>query len=109
MDVILTPAGTVDKTITITSIATALVLGIIIHAIIDAIEKKQGGDGNEEEATHEPQSLITGAVAPNATFEVGVDVVKATEEKEREEEVVEELREEEKEIENAQSSDRDDK
>ena len=101
--------GTVTKTITITSIATALVLGIIVHAIIDAIEKKQGGDGNEEEATHEPQSLITGAVAPNATFEVGVDVVKATEEKEREEEVVEELREEEKEIENAQSSDRDDK
>lgn len=98
--------GTVTKTITITSIATALVLGIIVHAIISAIEKKQGGDGNEEEVKEEPQSLITGAVAPNATFEVGVDVVKAAEEKAREEEVVEELREEEKAIENAESSDK---
>mgnify|MGYP000616910173 CR=1 FL=1 len=98
--------GTVTKTITITSIATALVLGIIVHAIINAIEKKQGGDGNEEEVKEEPQSLITGAVAPNATFEVGVDVVKAAEEKEREEEVVEELREEEKAIETAESSDK---
>lgn len=106
IDVILKPAGTVDKTITITSIATALVLGIIVHAIINAIEKKQGGDGNEEEVKEEPQSLITGAVAPNATFEVGVDVVKAAEEKAREEEVVEELREEEKAIENAESSDK---
>ena len=98
--------GTVTKTITITSIATALVLGIIVHAIISAIEKKQGGDGNEEEVKEEPQSLITGAVAPNAIFEVGVDVVKAAEEKAREEEVVEELREEEKAIENAESSDK---
>ena len=106
VDVVLSPAGTVDKTITITSIATALVLGIIVHAIINAIEKKQGGDGNEEEVKEEPQSLITGAVAPNATFEVGVDVVKAAEEKAREEEVVEELREEEKAIEAAESSDK---
>lgn len=106
IDVILKPAGTVDKTITITSIATALVLGIIVHAIISAIEKKQGGDGNEEFAKEEPQSLITGAVAPNATFEVGVDVVKAAEEKEREEEVVEELREEEKAEEQSESSDK---
>lgn len=106
VDVILKPAGTVDKTITITSIATALVLGIIVHAIISAIEKKQGGDGNEEFAKEEPQSLITGAVAPNATFEVGVDVVKAAEEKEREEEVVEELREEEKAEEQSESSDK---
>lgn len=98
--------GTVTKTITITSIATALVLGIIVHAIINAIEKKQGGDGNEEEVKGEPHSLITGAVAPNATFEVGVDVVKAAEEKAREEEVVEELREEEKAIETAESSDK---
>lgn len=98
--------GTVTKTITITSIATALVLGIIVHAIISAIEKKQGGDGNEEFAKEEPQSLITGAVAPNATFEVGVDVVKAAEEKAREEEVVEELREEEKAIETVESSDK---
>ena len=106
IDVILKPAGTVDKTITITSIATALVLGIIVHAIISAIEKKQGGDGNEEVAKEEPQSLITGAVAPNATFDVGVDVVKAAEEKEREEEVVEELREEEKAEEQSESSDK---
>lgn len=106
IDVILKPAGTVDKTITITSIATALVLGIIVHAIISAIEKKQGGDGNEEFAKEETQSLITGAVAPNATFDVGVDVVKAAEEKEREEEVVEELREEEKAEEQSESFDK---
>lgn len=58
--------GTVTKTITITSIATALILGIIVHAIIQAIEKKQGGEEQEE-----PESLIAGAVAPNASFELG--------------------------------------
>ncbi len=94
--------GTVAKTITITSIATALVLGIMVHAIISAIEKKQDKDEQKEE----PQSLIAGAVAPNATFEVGVDVVKAAEEKQKEEEVVEELRQEEKADESLENSDK---
>ncbi len=62
--------GTVENTITITSIATALILGIVVHAIITAVEKKQGG---EEEASEEPESLIAGAVAPNATFELNAD------------------------------------
>ena len=62
--------GTVDKTITITSIATALILGIVVHAIITAIEKRQGVN-DEEQVKEEPQSLIAGAVAPNAKFDVG--------------------------------------
>lgn len=81
--------GTVSKTITITSIATALILGIIVHAIIQAIEKKQ----EDDEQSDEPESLIAGAVAPNANFEVGVNEI-AVEEKEREEAVLQEFRKE---------------
>lgn len=96
----LTDNGTVDKTITITSIATALILGIVVHAIISAIEKKQGGDGNEEEVKEEPQSLIAGAVAPKAKFDVGVDEVKEVEQEEKEEAVLEQFRKEENEAQN---------
>ena len=92
--------GTVDKTITITSIATALILGIVVHAIISAIEKKQGGDGNEEEVKEEPQSLIAGAVAPKAKFDVGVDEVKEVEQEEKEEAVLEQFRKEESDAQN---------
>ena len=80
--------GNVSKTITITSIATALILGIVVHAIIQAIEKKQGDD----EQNDEPESLIAGAVAPKANFEVGVNEIAIEEQKEREEAVVEEFR-----------------
>ena len=83
--------GNVSKTITITSIATALILGIVVHAIIQAIEKKQGDD----EQNDEPESLIAGAVAPKANFEVGVNEIAIEEQKEREEAVVEEFRKEE--------------
>ncbi len=83
--------GTVSKTITITSIATALILGIVVHAIIQAIEKKQGDDDQSDE----PESLIAGAVAPKANFEVGVNEIAIEEQKEREEAVVEEFRKEE--------------
>lgn len=96
----LTDNGTVDKTITITSIATALILGIVVHAIISAIEKKQGGDGNEEEVKEEPQSLIAGAVAPKAKFDVGVDEVKEVEQEEKEEAMLQEFRKEESEAQN---------
>lgn len=82
--------GTVSKTITITSIATALILGIIVHAIIQAIEKKQ----EDDEQSDEPESLIAGAVAPNANFEVGVNEIAVEEEKEREEAVLQEFRKE---------------
>lgn len=94
----LTDNGTVDKTITITSIATALILGIVVHAIISAIEKKQGKD--EEEVKEEPQSLIAGAVAPKAKFDVGVDEVKEVEQEEKEEAMLEEFRKEESEAQN---------
>ena len=63
--------GEVSKVITITSIATALILGICTYAITNALEKKQGG--KEEDA---PESLVVGAVAPDATYEVGKSVVK---------------------------------
>ncbi len=90
--------GTVDKTITITSIATALILGIVVHAIISAIEKKQGKD--EDEVKEEPQSLIAGAVAPKAKFDVGVDEVKEVEQEEKEEAMLQEFRKEESEAQN---------
>ena len=91
VDVVLTPAGTVEKTITITSIATALILGIVVHAIVQAIEKKQGDDNQSDE----PESLIAGAIAPKANFEVGVNEIAIEKQKEREEAVVEEFRKEE--------------
>ena len=80
--------GLVDKTITITSIATALILGICTYAIINALEKKEGGKDEKDE----PESLIVGAVAPDANFEVGKSVVKeeAVEEAPAEEAVAEE-------------------
>ena len=76
--------GLVDKAITITSIATALILGICTYAITNALEKR---DGREEDG--EPESLIAGAVAPEATYEVGKSVVKEEEEAPAEEEVFE--------------------
>ena len=66
-----TTEGLVDKAITVTSIATALILGICTDAILTALEKKQG---REEDG--EPESLVVGAVAPDATYEVGKSVVK---------------------------------
>lgn len=76
--------GLVDKAITITSIATALILGICTYAITNALEKREG---REEDG--EPESLIAGAVAPEATYEVGKSVVKEEEEAPAEEEVFE--------------------
>ena len=68
--------GLVDKTIKITSIATALILGICTYAITNALEKREGKEDGE------PESLVVGAVAPDATYEVGKSVVheEATEE-----------------------------
>lgn len=71
VEIVESPAGTVDKVITITSIATALLLGIFIYAILNALEKKQG---REDDGA--PESLVAGAVAPDANFEVGKSVVK---------------------------------
>ena len=48
----------------------------------------------------EPQSLIAGAVAPKAKFDVGVDEVKEVEQEEKEEAMLEEFRKEESEAQN---------
>ena len=61
--------GAVDKTITITAIATALLLGIGVYALMNFIEKKNGTIEKEEE-TDLPDSLVAGAVAPDASFEL---------------------------------------
>ena len=63
--------GQPQKVITITAIATALILGICVYAIMNAIEKRNAKiapDAGEEDA---PESLIAGAVAPEVGFEVG--------------------------------------
>ena len=55
--------GAVSKTITITSIATALLLGIAVYAIMNALEKKNAEvapDGEEDTV----ESIQVGAVAP---------------------------------------------
>jgi len=55
--------GEVDKVITITSIATALILGIVTNAIISLVEKNKGkGDGDE--------SVVTEAVPQNPDLTV---------------------------------------
>jgi uracil permease len=77
--------GLVDKAITITSIATALILGICTYAITNALEKKDGGNSDEDS----PESLVVGAVAPDATYELGKSVVKEDEESEEAEETFE--------------------
>ncbi len=61
--------GQVSKTINITSIATALLLGILVYAIISKIEKGQEEKGIEK-AEGETDSLITGAVASDAKFDL---------------------------------------
>ena len=62
--------GSVSKTITITAIATALLLGIATHAIMNALEKKNAEVAPEEGDAASPESLIAGAVAPEADFEI---------------------------------------
>ena len=44
----LTATGAVDKAITITNVATALILGIVTNAILTALEKSKLGKGDEE-------------------------------------------------------------
>ncbi len=63
--------GHVAKTIQITSIATALILGIVTYAIITAIEKK-GGE------TEKPESLMAAPVEADATYDVGGSQAEAT-------------------------------
>ena len=82
-------AGTVDKTITITSIATALILGIITYAVINAVEKKNAKlpDTPDADAT-DNENAINAPVMAESTYEVGVDVTTLNENKETSEEKV---------------------
>ena len=66
--------GSVAKTITITSIATALLLGIGVYALMNFIEKKNGEVAPEETDAETPESLVAGAVAPEADFEIKGEV-----------------------------------
>ncbi len=61
--------GTVSKVITITSIATALVLGIVTYAIINAIEKKEKDIPDDEEA----ESLMAAPIESGSTYDVGAE------------------------------------
>ena len=45
--------GTVTKTIQVTSIATALILGIVTNFILTKLEKKEKAEGIEDEPTDE--------------------------------------------------------
>ena len=62
--------GSVTKTITITSIATALILGIVTHAIMNKLEKKNAEIEPEAGEGEGAESLVAGAVAPEADFEL---------------------------------------
>lgn len=63
-------AGLVDKSITVTSIATALILGIITYAIMNKIDRSKFGDGTEAEETS-GDSLPAAAVS--ATVPLGAE------------------------------------
>ena len=62
--------GQPEKVITISAIATALILGICVYAIMNALEKKNAEIAPEEGDAKAPESLVAGAVAPNASFEL---------------------------------------
>lgn len=55
-------AGLVDKSITVTSIATALILGIITYAVMNKIEKGKLGQGDEEASV--PSAAVENSVEP---------------------------------------------
>ena len=54
--------GLVDKAITVTSIATALILGIITYAVMNRIEKSKLGQGDEEASV--PSAAVDASVEP---------------------------------------------
>ena len=63
-------AGLVDKSITVTSIATALILGIITYAIMNKIDRSKFGEGADAEETS-GDSLPAAAVS--ATVPLGAE------------------------------------
>ena len=60
--------GSIEKVITITKVATALILGIVTYAICNAIEKKEK---NIPEDENEAESLIAAPIEADSTYEVG--------------------------------------
>lgn len=54
--------GLVDKAITVTSIATALILGITTYAVMNRIEKSKLGQGEEEASV--PSAAVDASVEP---------------------------------------------
>ena len=54
--------GFVDKAVTVTSIATALILGIITYAVMNKIEKSKLGQGEEEASV--PSAAVENSVEP---------------------------------------------
>ena len=54
--------GLVDKAITVTSIATALILGITTYAVMNRIEKSKLGQGDEEASV--PSAAVDASVEP---------------------------------------------
>ena len=54
--------GLVDKATTVTSIATALILGIITYAVMNRIEKSKLGQGEEEASV--PSAAVDASVEP---------------------------------------------
>ena len=73
----LNDAGKVVNTITITSIATALILGICTYAVINFIEKKEAAKGITSEDAE--ASMLTEPSSAKSTYEVGVKDEAATE------------------------------
>ena len=55
-------SGLVTKTITVTSIATALILGIVTYAVMNKIEKSKLGEGEEEASV--PSAAVEASVQP---------------------------------------------
>ncbi len=64
--------GQVSKTISITSIAAALILGIITYTVINAIEKRNNKltDSTDDGST---DSLMAAPIATPSTYEVGTE------------------------------------
>lgn len=73
--------GAIVKYITITSIATALILGIITYAVLNKLERGKLGEGDEEASV--PSAAVEASVEPvlNASAEEGAeaDVAEAAE------------------------------
>ncbi len=65
--------GTVAKYIEITSIATALLIGIMTHAIINALEKKDAKEGNDIDGNDSEDGSVTTEAVPEENTAVSVD------------------------------------